>query len=159
MLISYPSFLKDNTDFQRNTINGSIGYHMLPGKHPLLGGWGLGINAHSEHKEAALSFLQWTCKPTIANYSTLLGSNSAITRTYTNDELNNLYPWLPLYYSMYKYSRPTLPPALPDGTVLSQYDIDEIVCRHVLDMVHQKTNVQETLAATQEELKELLARR
>ncbi|MEE1114623.1 MAG: extracellular solute-binding protein [Eubacterium sp.] len=39
MLISYPSFLKDNTDFQRNTINGSIGYHMLPGKHPLLGGW------------------------------------------------------------------------------------------------------------------------
>lgn len=44
MLISYPSFLSDVTDLRKNSIVGSIGYHLIPGHSPLLGGWGLGIN-------------------------------------------------------------------------------------------------------------------
>ena len=56
MLISYPSFLSDVTDLRKNSIVGSIGYHLIPGHSPLLGGWGLGINSHSDKNKKLLNF-------------------------------------------------------------------------------------------------------
>ena len=96
----YPSFLTDIVDLRRSSLVGSIGYHHIPGHCPLLGGWSMGISAVSRHKQEAFEFLKWTCDEQVANYLTLLGGQSAITSTYTNDELVKLYPWLPLYLSL-----------------------------------------------------------
>ena len=57
MLISYPPFFTDITDFRKNSIIGSIGYHLIPGRAPLLGGWSLGISSRSSHKDEAFEFL------------------------------------------------------------------------------------------------------
>lgn len=61
---------------------GSIGYHLIPGRTPLLGGWSLGINQHSSNKEEAFQFLKWTCEEQTANYTTLLGGLTVLTNTY-----------------------------------------------------------------------------
>ncbi len=156
MLISYPSFLTDVNDLRKNSITGSIGYSIIPGHAPLLGGWSFGINSNSRQKEAAMEFLKWTCDEQIANYSTLLGGQSAITSAYTNDELVDLYPWLPVYHSMYQYTKPTIPPTLPNGKVVPQYEIDEIVCRWIYRLLEDSLEIQDTITNTHRDLKELV---
>ncbi len=157
MLITYPSFLTDVVDLRKSSMIGSIGYHHIPGRSPLLGGWSLGISSRSSQKKEAFSFLQWICNEQIANYFALLGGQSAITSTYTNDELIKLYPWLPLYHSTYQYTRPTVPPDLGNHTILSQNDIDAIVCRWVYELLDEKIEVQDAIAKTHAEL-EILAK-
>ena len=155
MLITYPSFLTDVVDLRKSSMIGSIGYHHIPGRSPLLGGWSLGISSRSSQKKEAFSFLQWICNEQIANYFALLGGQSAITSTYTNDELIKLYPWLPLYHSTYQYTRPTVPPDLGNHAILSQNDIDAIVCRWVYELLDEKIEVQDAIANTQSELENL----
>lgn len=156
MLISYPSFLTDVTDLRKNSIIGSIGYHMVPGRTPLLGGWGLGISSHSVNKPAAFEFLKWTCDEQIANYSTLLGGQSAISSIYTNDELAELYPWLPVYHSIYASTTPTVPPKMTNNKVIPQYKIDDIVCKWIYQLLETDLEVQKAITNTHREL-EILA--
>ncbi len=40
-------------------INDKVGVAVIPGGHPVSGGWGLGINDASKHKEAAFRFVQY----------------------------------------------------------------------------------------------------
>ncbi len=155
MLISYPSFLTDITDLRKNSIIGSIGYHMIPGRAPLLGGWGLGINNRSEKKKEAIEFLKWTCDEQVANYSTLLGGQSAITSAYTNDALVDLYPWLPLYHSICQYTEPTLPPTLSNGRVIPQYEIDDVICKWIYKLMETEIQVMEAIKNTHQELEGL----
>ena len=156
MLISYPSFLTDVTDLRKSSMIGSIGYHLIPGHSPLLGGWSLGISSHSKHKDTAFQFLKWTCDEQVANYFTLLGGQPAIKSVYTNDELTELYPWLPLYHSIYKYTKPTIPPKLSNNRVVPQYEIDEIVCKWIYKLLETKLEVQEALLNTHQELSQLV---
>ena len=155
MLISYPSFLSDVTDLRKNSIVGSIGYHLIPGHSPLLGGWGLGINSHSDKKQEAFEFLKWTCDEQITNYSSLLGGLSALNSTYTNDELTELYPWLPLYHSIYKYTKPTIPPKLSNNKVIPQYEIDAVVCDWIYKLLDSEIDVQQAITNTHLELESL----
>lgn len=158
MLITYPSFLTDVVDLRKSSMIGSIGYHHIPGRSPLLGGWGLGISSYSHKKKEAFQFLKWTCDEQVANYLTLLGGQSAITSTYTNDELIKLYPWLPLYHATYKYTKPTLPPKSKNNVILSQKEIDAIVCKWIYPLLDEKIEVQEAIFRTHSEL-EILASR
>lgn len=158
MLITYPSFLTDIADLRKNSMIGAIGYHHIPGRSPLLGGWSLGISNQSTQKKEAFSFLKWICDEQIANYFALLGGQSAITSTYTNDELIKLYPWLPLYHSTYQYTKPTLPPDLGNHAILSQNDIDAVVCKWVYELLDEQIEVQDAIARTHEELNGLVKR-
>ena len=152
MLISYPSFLRNIPDLRKNSMIGSIGYHLIPGRTPLLGGWSLGINQHSSNKEEAFQFLKWTCEEQTANYTTLLGGLTVLTNTYVNDELSDLYPWLPLYYSIYQYTKPVIPPKLLNNKVIPQWEIDEVVCKWLYKLLDSEIEVRETISETQKAL-------
>lgn len=154
MLISYPGFLPVGSDLRRNTLIGSIGCSPIPGKSPLLGGWSLGINKQSAHPAEAFAFLQWACTEQMSNYFSMLGTYSAVTSTYTNDELVQLYPWRPLYQEAYPNAQPMLP-SIPN---LSPNDVDNIVCKWLYAMLDGNDNIEEILAGTQEELEKLLSK-
>ncbi len=156
MLITYPSFLTNVVDLKKSSMIGSIGYYHIPGRSPLLGGWSLGISSRSQAFETAMDFLRWTCQQKTATYFALLGGQTAITSTYTNDELVKLYPWLPLYYSTYPYTRPVVPPLLNQRSLISQADIDSIVCQHLYQLMDGQEEIGETIANTRLELKMLL---
>ncbi|NLC40707.1 MAG: extracellular solute-binding protein [Clostridiaceae bacterium] len=153
MLITYPSFLTDLVDLRRSSMIGSIGYSLIPGRKPLLGGWGLGLSKHSKHKEDAFAFLEWSCSEQIANYMTVLGGNTAITSTYENDELTTLYPWLPLYLETYQYTSMTIPS--DQGKIMNQNEVDAIVCKWIYKLMDQELDVVTALKNTQIELEEL----
>jgi multiple sugar transport system substrate-binding protein len=156
MLISYPAFLTDVTDLRKSSMIGSIGYSLIPGRAPLLGGWSLGINKQSTKKDEALELIKWTCDKQIGNYFALLGGQSAITSTYTNDELVKLYPWLPLYYSAYQYTKPTATPKLQNNQIIASDRIDAIVCKWVYKMMADEIDVQNAIFNTHKELEEMV---
>ncbi len=156
MLISYPAFLTDIVDLRKSSMTGSIGYHHIPGRSPLLGGWSLGISSRSTNKKDAIEFLKWTCNEQTANYFAMLGGQSAIVSTYTNDELNKLYPWLPLYHSTYQYTKPTLPPQIRNNKIISQNEIDAIVCKWIYKLCDEELEIQEAISNTHLELEQLV---
>ena len=156
MLITYPSFLNYNPDFRSQTgITETTGYQMIPGNAPLLGGWSLGINARSSHVQEALSFMQWTCNDQVAQYSALLGGLSVLHSAYENDELNNLYPWFPLYKSTFEHTCAIVPPRIGKKTIIPMHDVDRIIFRGVNALLADEMNVQDVLTSTHEELEKL----
>lgn len=156
MLITYPGFLTDVSDLRKNSRIGSIGCTYIPGRSPLLGGWGLGIDSYSTCKEDAFAFLKWACNEEMGNYFSMLGGYSAVTAAYTNDELVNLYPWLPLYESINAYCQPMLPSVSTGGRVISPNDIDDIVCKWLYKLLREEMEIEEVLTQTQSELETLL---
>lgn len=156
MLITYPAFLANATDLRSSKVTTSFGCTHIPGRSPLLGGWSFGINSRSLHKDAAFEFLKWTCNKQIGNYFALLGGQSAISSTYTNDELVKLYPWLPLYRSSYKHCRPMFQAVRRNNQLLSPNEIDNIVCKWVYKIIDGTCEIEEALTRTQEELESLV---
>ena len=156
MVITYPVFLENATKLQKNS---SIGCSLIPGRVPILGGWSLGISRPSERKEDAFRFLGWCCSEQISNYFTIMGGQTAITATYTNDELVKLNPWLPLYYRAYSYAQPQPMPVLQGGRLAPMEQVDDVLCRWAYEMIRRDMEVQDVIQYTQQDLKKLLEER
>ena len=73
-----------------------IGYTLVPGHNPVLGGASLGISKGSTKKEQALNFIKWLCSETVSAAATLLGGVSPCKAAYDNYELLDAFPWLKL---------------------------------------------------------------
>ncbi len=157
MLISYPGFLAEVSDLRKNNLIGSIGCSSIPGRSPLLGGWSLGISSKSKLTKEAFAFLQWACTEQMSNYFSMLGTYSAVTSTYTNDELVQLYPWRPLYQEAYPTAQPMLPSVCKSNDVISPNDVDNIVCKWLYSMLDGNDDIEQILSSTQSELQTLLA--
>ena len=158
MLITYPAFLTDATDLRKNNHIGSIGCTHIPGRSPLLGGWSLGISSRSGCVREAAAFINWACTEQMANYFSMLGCYSAVSSAYTNDELVNLYPWLPLYKDVYPYAAPMLPCISYGGKVVSPNEMDAIICRGFYRMLEEALPAEATLQQTQQQLEALLGK-
>ena len=156
MLISYPGFLTEVSDLRKNNLIGSIGCSYIPGRSPLLGGWSLGISRQSKVSAEAFAFLQWACTEQMSNYFSMLGTYSAVTSTYTNDELVQLYPWRPLYQEVYPNAAPMLPANSKESKLLSPNDVDDIVCKWLYSILDGNDDIDGILQRTQEELQALL---
>lgn len=152
MLITYPSYLNEIIDLQKSNICGKIGCDIIPGRTPLLGGWSLGINNKSNKKSLAFEFIKWACGEKVANYFTLLEGQSAIKNVYQNDELIKLYPWMPLYYSVYEHTKPVVPPYQENKTVISQEKIEHIVCQWIYKIISNQLPIPKAIIETHKEL-------
>ncbi len=152
MLITYPAFLEGEANLRKSS---NIGCSLIPGRAPILGGWSLGISHGSDKKEDAFHFLQWCCSEQISNYFTIMGGQTAITATYTNDELVRLNPWLPLYYRAYSYAQPQPVPVV-NGRTVPMERLDSVLCRWAYEMIRSDMEVQQVIQYTQRDLKELL---
>ena len=93
-IVSHSSLVHDN-----------IGYAMIPGGRPLIGGGALCVSRYSRHPQAALRFIRWACSEPIASASTLLGSVSPCKATYDNYDIINNYPWLRLTSGSFSAAR------------------------------------------------------
>lgn len=156
MLITYPAFLTNATDLRKSSV--SIGCSLVPGRRPLLGGWSFGISNRSPLREEALAFLRWTCDEDISNYFTIMGGQTAISSTYTNDEMVKLYPWLPLYFKTYPSTQPQYHFTFPDGRPMPSKQIDDVLCKWAYQCLIYNMDISTAIAATEQELRELLAK-
>lgn len=153
MLITYPAYLTHSTDLRNNN---TIGYSLVPGRRPLLGGWSFGISRRSPLREQALAFLRWTCDAGISNYFTIMGGQTAISNTYTNDEMVKLYPWLPMHFKIYPNMQPQYQFTFPNGRSMPNKQIDDILCKWAYKCLIYNMEISDAIAATNEELNALL---
>lgn len=78
----------------RSKVRDCIGYSMIPGGRPLIGGGCMGVSRFTDQPEHALRFIRWYCSEPVSSANTFLGSVSPCKKSYDNYEIINMYPWL-----------------------------------------------------------------
>ena len=83
-----------NAILTNSQLSDCIGYAMVPGNNPLLGGGVIGVCRYSKQKEEALKLIRWLANNIISGTMTMLGSVSPCQQVYENYTIINQYPWL-----------------------------------------------------------------
>ncbi len=104
MSILYSNYASGLLDHASRVV-GNIGYAMVPGSNPLIGGGSLGVSRFSKHPKEALSFIKWMCSEPISSAAALLGSTSPCRLTYENYEVVNNFPWMNLAKKCFPLSK------------------------------------------------------
>ena len=104
MSILYSNYASGLLDHASRVV-GNIGYAMVPGSNPLIGGGSLGVSRFSKHPKEALSFIKWMCSAPISSAAALLGSTSPCRLTYENYEVVNNFPWMNLAKKCFPLSK------------------------------------------------------
>jgi len=103
MTILYSNYASEMTG-KLSRIRGDIGYSMVPGSNPLLGGGSIGVCKYSKQKELAYHFIKWLCGEEVSSAMTLLGSVSPCRDTYLNYHVIDTYPWLSITEECFQQS-------------------------------------------------------
>ena len=77
-----------------DTFDRFIKVTTIPGGKPMLGGWILGINRHSEAPEESYAFLRWATSNQLAVHNTLMGGAVPLKAVCNNTLLKTKFPWL-----------------------------------------------------------------
>lgn len=91
------NYASDITRLHTLAANSQIGYSLVPGGHPVLGGGSMLITKQCKEYQAALDFVAWACGQNNAELFTYLGGVSPHLHVYKNQEILNLYPWYRLF--------------------------------------------------------------
>ena len=100
MAVLYNNFAAPLVGYH-SRVQDSIGYAMIPGGNPCIGGGALGVSRYSRQPEKALHFIRWLCSEPVASASTLFGGVSPCSASYDNYSIINSYPWLNLARSCF----------------------------------------------------------
>ncbi len=156
MLVSFASFIADVNNSAKSKITGKIGYANIPGFHSVLGSWGLAIPSNSADPAAALEFIRWTSDPEMSSYFAILDGQSPLKNVYTNDELANHYPWLPLIYKTYSGNKQRKSIQKRDGSLVPITVIEALIYKHIINILHNNTSTEDAMSDLNSELSALL---
>ncbi len=156
MLVSFASFIADVNNTAKSKIIGKIGYANIPGNHSVLGSWGLAVPSTNPDPSAALEFIAWTCDSDMSKYFTILDGQSPLKNVYTNDELANHYPWLPLIYKTYPGNRQRKSVKKPDGSLVPITVIEALIYKHIMDILQQNASTDDAMTALHKDLSALM---
>ena len=95
MTILYSNFASELVGKDSKVIN-KVGFSVVPGENPIIGGGTLGISRFSKAPRKAYEYISWLCNEPLSSAMTLLGSVPACRESYENYEIINTYPWLEL---------------------------------------------------------------
>ncbi len=156
MMIMFIAHAVDLADSAGSEINGKIGYDVIPGSTPLLGGWSIGINAASSKAAEAFTFIKWAASKELAIPQTILGGSTASISLYKSSELLTIYPWLPKAVESFKLSRKRDVSRKSTAGKLSEKDFELILGRAVNEAVSGKKSIDDAVQETLNHIQELL---
>lgn len=156
MLVSFASFIADVNNSAKSKITGKIGYANIPGNHSVLGSWGLAIPATNRSPQTAFEFIRWICDPDMSSYFAILDGQSPLKNVYTNDELANHYPWLPLIYKTYAGNMQRRSVKNKDGALIPITVIEAMIYEQLMGIITQNESTDDALAALNSQLLTLL---
>jgi len=156
MLVGFAGYISDVNNHLKSKIVGKIGYNHIPGSASILGAWGFGISSRSSKPSDAFEFISWACGPEMNNYFTIMEGQSALREVYENDELINLYPWMPLILKSYNNCIERKSLVLDDDKVIPITSIEEILYKHIRDVISNKAQIDHSIEAMQKELELLI---
>jgi ABC-type glycerol-3-phosphate transport system substrate-binding protein len=140
MFIAHASGLADTAGTK---IAGKIGYDIIPGGCPLLGGWSIGINSSSSRPEESFSFISWAASKELAIPQTILGGSTASISLYKSSELLTIYPWLPKALESFKTSRKRDISRSTTMGRLSEKDFEQILGNAIHNVIKGETEPEE----------------
>ena len=150
MFLDSIAFAPTFEDASRSTVAGNVGYAMHPmgvQRASQTGGFGLGIPANAENKEAAFLLMQWLTSKEGDLAVAMAGGNPSRFSTYANADLNAKYPWSSAFGEALEFADPDWRPIIPAwgkinadiGTTLSQVLTENIDIQEALNGIADRT--------------------
>ncbi|MEM9427214.1 MAG: extracellular solute-binding protein [Pseudomonadota bacterium] len=150
MFLDSIAFAPTFQDESRSTVVGKVGYAMHPmgvTRASQTGGFGIGIPANAEHKEAAFLLMQWLTSKEGDLAVAMAGGNPSRFSTYQNAELNEKFPWSATFGEALEFADPDWRPIIPAwgkinadiGTTMSQVLTDGLDVQEALDGIAERT--------------------
>jgi multiple sugar transport system substrate-binding protein len=135
---------------EKSTVAGKVGYAMHPAgvrNASQTGGFGVGIPANAQNKEAAFLLMQWLTSKEGDLAVAMEGGNPSRFSTYQNADLNAKYPYSATFGEALKFADPDWRPIIPTwgsinadiGTTMSQYLTEGGDAKAMLDGVAERT--------------------
>ena len=152
MMMLYVAHATKLTDRKTSKVIGNIACAPVPGNTPVLGGWSLGINTQSANKEGAWNFIKWLTGENLSVPHTILGGSAPSNTLFHSSELLNLYPWLHDALESFPMSRKRLALELPDGRMISELVIEEILGQAIHDYLSDRSSPEDALASAEQKL-------
>ncbi|MDG0791832.1 extracellular solute-binding protein [Cohnella ginsengisoli] len=156
MVVLYDSHAVDINDYTKSKVAGNVGYALIPGRTPVLGGWSLGVDARSRCPEAVADFWMWACGNASAIPGSLLGGSTLRQNYFSRRDLENLYPWKSLLPESYAISRKRIVPASFQGRNIENEIYNRIVAQEINDAVLGVRSEEEALRNIEARIKALL---
>lgn len=150
MFLDSIAFAANFQDPSRSSVVGNVGYAM----HPMgeirasqTGGFGLGIPANAEHKEAAFLLMQWLTSKQGDLAVAMAGGNPSRFSTYQDADLNEKYSWSATFGEALQYADPDWRPIIPAwgkinadiGTTMSQVLTEGLDVQSALDGIAERS--------------------
>lgn len=140
----------DNPD--KSKVVGKVGWAMHPmgtKRASQTGGFGIGIPANAEHKEAAFLLMQWLTSKEGDKMVALAGGNPSRFSTHADADVNAKFPHMATFGEALKYADPDWRPIIPVwgkinadlGTTLSKVLTEGLDIQEALDGVAERATV------------------
>jgi ABC-type glycerol-3-phosphate transport system substrate-binding protein len=155
MMVLFMSHATDISDRAKSKVVGKVGYDIVPGGAPLLGGWSLGINRNCSDKKLAFKFISWASSKDLAIPQTILGGSTPCINLYNSSELCAVYPWLPKALESFSISRKRTVPRSVGGLVLSERQYEEILGEAIHNSVIKAISPEAAIISAAKSLQEL----
>jgi len=151
MMMLFVAHATGISDRHHMKIAGRIGYEIVPGRQPLLGGWSLGIHTRSREKDGAFEFLNWLSRASNAVPHMILGGANPSIHLYESSELRSVYPWLEKSLESYSLSRKRqIPRDLYPG--LTERTFEKILGRNIHEALAGTATPEEALSRVRDAL-------
>jgi ABC-type glycerol-3-phosphate transport system substrate-binding protein len=152
MAILYDSYAGDLNHYTKSKVAGNLGVAQIPGGTPVLGGWGIGINKRSPNNNEVAKFLEWLTSNKTVLPLILLGGSTLRKSYYTNDYLENIFPWKKEMLESYKKSRKRI---LPTKQVMDKgrnYIYSHIISKQIIRAINNEISVEKALENMEREI-------
>lgn len=150
MFLDSIAFAADFQDPSRSRVVSNVGYAMHPmgvQRASQTGGFGLGIPANAENKEAAFLLMQWLTSREGDLAVAMAGGNPSRFSTYQDVGLNEKYPWSATFGEALEFADPDWRPIIPAwgkinadiGTTMSQVLTEGLDIKAALDGIAERS--------------------
>lgn len=137
-------------------VVGKLGYAVIPGGCPVLGGWSLAIVKGTKNREKAFEWMCWATGEEMATLHTILGGATATTSLYQSSELLSMFPWLPKALESFYISRKrlgTFSPRCPGA--FKEQEVEKILGSAVHDVLSAEKKPVEAIGKAVQDLRAL----
>ena len=156
MVVLYDSHAVWINDYTKSKVAGNIGFSLIPGGAPVLGGWSLAANTYGKHRDAANDFFMWACSERNEIPISLLGGSTLRSDYYTRADLENIYPWKSLLAKSYAQSRKRVLPKPFSDCSMKDEIYPHLLSREINRAIEGDITEKEALLRIEQELRRLL---
>lgn len=139
-------------DPDKSQVVGNVGWALHPmgtERASQTGGFGIGIPANAENKEAAFLLMQWLTSKEGDKLVAMAGGNPSRFSTHQDAEVNEKFPHMATFGEALQYADPDWRPIIPVwgkinadlGTTLSKVLTEDLDIQEALDGVAERTRV------------------